>query len=643
MKRQTSDNRNWKTRTLRIEDLEKRELLSVNPLETTAELVPQSCVVMNAANYGPERAPLESIGLDLDTAITEMLTEQGQNPNALSQSFVFNLNSKPGSNHTIYLDFTGHTTTGTLWNSQSGVATITTPAYDVDGNTSSFSNQELRNIYEIWLRVSEDYMPFDVNVTTKEPSSDLLVKSSTSDAKFGVRVCIGGSNEDWYRGWKSDSPVGVAFPDSFQWDSDTPAFVFSKSCDTLQHVADSVSHETGHTLNLSHDGQGSNDYYFGANGWAPIMGGAGWQELVQWSKGEYSGATNTQEDDLAEISSRIGYRADDHGDTRALATSLTFSIGEFGAGIIERNTDVDFFSFNLNGENAAIKVGGIKNVTNLDVKATVYNANGAVVAEYDPTDKLYATIDVSNFSPGKYYLKVEGTGKSPIYSDYGSLGAYTIEAVEGTGAIQLPAPTWKSTSSTEDSVTVVWNPVSSAIGYVVEYKNENDSDYSVIPQITATGLSISGLDANTTYKLRVYAVGDGTNYTDSPYSTIKAVKTKGDDVVTQLTAPTWKTTSSTADSVTVAWNPVANASGYVVEYKGENDANFTPVPQTSDSTITIPNLAADTTYKLRVYAVGDGTNYSNSTYSTIKAVKTKADVVVTQLTAPTWKTTSSTA
>ena len=93
--------------------------------------------------------------------------------------------------------------------------------------------------------------------------------------------------------------------------------------------------------------------------------------------------------------------------------------------------------------------------------------------------------------------------------------------------------------------------------------------------------------------------------------------------MTQLTAPTWKTTSSTADSVTVAWNPVANASGYVVEYKGESDANFTPAPQTSDTTITITNLAADTTYKLRVYAVGDGTNYSNSTYSSETTVITQ--------------------
>ena len=47
------------------------------------------------------------------------------------------------------------------------------------------------------------------------------------------------------------------------------------------------------------------------------------------------------------------------------------------------------------------------------------------------------------------------------------------------------------------------------------------------------------------------------------------------------------------------------------------------MPETTNTTITISNLAPETTYKLRVYAVGDGSNYSDSAYSTVKAVKTK--------------------
>ncbi|MBR0225796.1 MAG: fibronectin type III domain-containing protein, partial [Thermoguttaceae bacterium] len=189
---------------------------------------------------------------------------------------------------------------------------------------------------------------------------------------------------------------------------------------------------------------------------------------------------------------------------------------------------------------------------------------------------------------------------------------------------QLDAPTWKSSSSTANSVTVAWNAVSNASGYVVEYKSSTDTSYTVMPETTNTTITIANLAPETTYKLRVYAVGDGISYSDSAYSAVKAVKTKvAPAVLTQLDAPTWKSSSSTYNSVTATWNAVANATGYVVEYKSSTATSYTVMPKTTKTTITIANLAPETTYKLRVYAVGDGSNYSDSAYSTVKAVKTK--------------------
>jgi hypothetical protein len=48
-------------------------------------------------------------------------------------------------------------------------APIVTPAYDTDGNPAAFSAGELSSILAIWRGVSEDYAPFDVDVTTEEP------------------------------------------------------------------------------------------------------------------------------------------------------------------------------------------------------------------------------------------------------------------------------------------------------------------------------------------------------------------------------------------------------------------------------------------------------------------------------------------
>ncbi|MSR32903.1 MAG: hypothetical protein EXR99_15520, partial [Gemmataceae bacterium] len=103
----------------------------------------------------------------------------------------FLLHSNPGASQRIFLDFDGHTATGTLFNTPERPVIIT-PAYDVDLNPGSFSTLELANIREIWERVSEDFLPFTVDVTTEDPGVDALIYSGTSDTEWGMRVCIGG-------------------------------------------------------------------------------------------------------------------------------------------------------------------------------------------------------------------------------------------------------------------------------------------------------------------------------------------------------------------------------------------------------------------------------------------------------------------
>ncbi|MDB9376630.1 DUF4347 domain-containing protein, partial [Nodularia sphaerocarpa] len=105
---------------------------------------------------------------------------------ALDLPQTFFLNSLAGANHTIYLDFNGHTTSGTLWNEQFNRANITTPRFDIDGNTDSFSSTELERIQYIWQRVAEDFSPFNVNVTTQAPTDiNDLIKSDANDTRWG--------------------------------------------------------------------------------------------------------------------------------------------------------------------------------------------------------------------------------------------------------------------------------------------------------------------------------------------------------------------------------------------------------------------------------------------------------------------------
>lgn len=189
----------------------------------------------------------------------------------------FYLNSLPGSNQTIYLDFDGHTTVGTSWNIFFGRSSIVTPKFDFDGNTASFSAAELERIQYIWERVAEDFAPFNVNVTTQAPTDvNDLIKSGSTDTKWGKRVVIGGSSYDWY----GQSAGGVAFTGSFNANTDLPTFVFDDQLGNgnEKYTAEAASHEVGHTLGLAHDGRTTpvETYYYGhgsgQTGWAPILG-----------------------------------------------------------------------------------------------------------------------------------------------------------------------------------------------------------------------------------------------------------------------------------------------------------------------------------------------------------------------------------
>jgi hypothetical protein len=117
----------------------------------------------------------------------------------------FFLHSDPTSTKTIHLDFDGHTTDVPEWND--GVP-FTTPAFNFEGDNSSFTDNERTRIQAIWERVAEDYVPFDVAVTTEEPPLDWLTKDTATDpddVHWGQRVVIGGNGS-----WLGEPAWGIA-------------------------------------------------------------------------------------------------------------------------------------------------------------------------------------------------------------------------------------------------------------------------------------------------------------------------------------------------------------------------------------------------------------------------------------------------
>lgn len=411
-------------RCLHIEVMEPRVVLSANPLNLGQSLFDAN-LELHALTVLPNQAA---------DPINAQETLSTVTPVSLAETFL--LNSNPGASHTIYLDFDGHVTSNTIWNTNyNGGQDIVTAAYDFDGNTSSFADSELQRIQWIWERVAEDFIPFDVNVTTEDPGTGALIKSGSSDSAWGSRVVIGGSSSDW---WGS-AAGGVAYVGSFNWSSDSPAFVFEAQLGNgnEKYTAEAISHEVGHAIGLSHDGRTSplEEYYAGQGsgetGWAPILGSGYTKNVTQWSQGEYTSASQTQ-DDLAIITGNNGftYRADDHGGSNSSASVLG-TVNEVISdwGIVERSSDIDVFAFPTNAGTIQIDVKPLDRGPNLDVMLELYDSANNLVGSSNPVESLAASISLTA-AAGQYYLQISGTGKGDPatdgYSDYASLGQYFI-------------------------------------------------------------------------------------------------------------------------------------------------------------------------------------------------------------------------
>ena len=483
----------------------------------------------------------------------------------------FLLHSNPGATKRIYLDFDGHTTTGTAWLRG---ATIVTPAFDIDNNPSSFSATELARIREAWERAAEDFLPFNVDVTTEDPGIEALRKVGSSDTEWGIRVVIGQNTAP------APGAGGVAYLNSFSWNTDTPCFVFSGSLgNDPKNIAECISHEVGHTLNLSHDGDASQEYYdghgSGATGWAPIMGVGYYKNLTQWSKGEYTGADQLQ-DDLAIITNAtngFGYRNDDFGSTVATASNLNFSNSTTisTTGIIERNTDLDFFRFNLGvGGAATININPAVYGPNLDIEAKLYNASGTLLLTDNPTNALNASFSTT-LTAGTYYISIDGVGMgNPLttgYTDYGSLGFYSITGTvpSATTPPVITGPTGGPGAATS---TVTMNENISAV-------TTFSADKAVAWSVNG-GLDQSKFTINTfTGALSFISAPDFENPTDSNGDNIYIVIVRATDTNGNVSSQTLTVTITNVVELPPVITGPSGAAGALTSTKGINENTST--------------------------------------------------------------------
>ena len=284
-------------------------------------------------------------------------------------------------------------------------------------------------LWRAWQIVAGAYSAFEVNVTT-----DAAVYEA-AEARNRGKACI--SNEDG----RSTCAVN-AFGTSRCCD------VYNKGSGDYQGLT--TSHELGHLMGLQHDGGGSGGEYFeglSAFRWVPVMGNMtpksswGVQALFQWSKGEYTSATET-EDDLAIITRNLPYREDDIPDAKALVVANGGQVSSVdNRGQIARNTDSDAFSFSIGsgGGRATLVVDRIEYFAGgyLDVDAEIEDASGMTIAQSNDKVARTAKLDVS-LPAGEYRLIIKGGAEGTPqngFSNYSSLGYYGISGTITGGVV----------------------------------------------------------------------------------------------------------------------------------------------------------------------------------------------------------------
>ena len=384
----------------------------------------------------------------LDILPTSLVTGIGMRP-VINADQVFKLHSNPSSKKIIYLNFKGKKISGTAWNvNYNNNAEWVAKGFSQDADFGNFTKTELEIIQSVWQRVAEDFVAFEIDVTTEQPSADALDRTNAADKEYGTEMLIS-ADPVIFNACKCS---GLAYLSSFdmigtEHAANQPGWVFTLGVgDNPKYIAEAVTHEAGHTLGLSHDGTTSSAYFAGNNGWAPIMGVGFYQPVTQWSKGEYPSANNLEDEYKVMASHGVDLRPDEDKNSFDTARSLKF--GQKIGGIIDSPADQDYFVFTVpNSGEFTVNALPATFSPNLDIDLTIYEgttnkilyANPPLkVVNNDIADGLSASVTGKFASNKKYYVVIAGT---PISTDakttkYGSIGTYQV-SLDSKSVMQL--------------------------------------------------------------------------------------------------------------------------------------------------------------------------------------------------------------
>jgi len=341
-----------------------------------------------------------------------MANRQARHIGPYNNEDVTQLQSKPGSPWVFYLNI-------------SAVMSGSTP---LNGVTKE-------NMYRAWQSIADQYSMLNMNVTTNRAVYDAA--RSANQLRTGI---INFVNQD-----------GRSFAPIHAFGTTAAGTLYrnpSSGWDYGYGIGMTGAHEVGHQMGMNHDHGGTGGEYFegiAAYQWGPIMGnywmGGSWaNQLFTWSKGEYSTATNFEDDlNIMTAQEQVPYMADDNPTSKALVFGAGGAIdpaSNFGQ--IERTSDTDTFTFTTSGTSTLnLRIDPLEYLRMLDVDATIYNSANTAVAHSNMAVHRSAQFTNLSLPAGSYRLVIRGGAEGTPqngFSNYSSLGWYGMKGTL-TGAV----------------------------------------------------------------------------------------------------------------------------------------------------------------------------------------------------------------
>ena len=220
-------------------------------------------------------------------------------------------------------------------------------------------------------------------------------------------------------------------------------------------------------------------------------------------------------------------------------------------------------------------------------KATVKVVSSVAYNGKEQTPAVTVTVGKKTLKQGRDYTvsysSNKAVGKAKVTVTAKRFSAYSGEKTV-TFKILPAKVTGVSAVSSGKKVTVSWNAVKGADGYVVYSYNTKTKKYKKLSSVQKTSVSVKSSSSSLRFAVKAYKkVGKTTYYSAAYSSRVKAVE--GPARVTSLSV-----SYPSKSSVKLTWKKAKKAEGYSVYYYNRELKEYVLVKNTKKTTYTLKNL-----------------------------------------------------